>query len=668
MVTTAASAPRRLYRPANILRDYAYVLPGFALSLVAFALLVPLTVLSVGTLIIWIGAILLPMTLLVASGFAALSRARLRHWGVDLPPVRYAGIRPGFSGYLRRMADSRRWLDLAFETIVAFPLRIVTFVLAVTWSVGALAGVSYPAWGYLVPRDDMPTAGIILTALTGGDAPTSLTHSFLLDAGFTFVIGCAFLVTLPPVLRGLAHMDAAATAAALGGDRQPTRPAGTDGTTLPLDGETPLGNDTPLDGITPRGADTRDTDPAPVSPTGEGWAWIVAIAVSVVSIAVGWPVLSAVYAVPVAIAMLIAAAHAAALLLTVRHPGIGITVQTLAAVCSAAAASGAVGPPWPWPVMTIILQAFLVLIVALRTSWPWGVAAWAAPQAAVLLASVIFRLDVGARTNMIVSASITLGLLVVALIVAQLVLSREALQAERRTSADLSAHSRELDARNRIAQELHDVVAHSMSVISVQATTARYRLSDLDVETEREFDSIAESSRQALAEMRSLLAILRAPDEGRDAPLAPQPSLADIPALVEATRRSGAEVTLTQTPTDAPFTTNAPATTSTPATTNTSVPSSTALSAYRIVQEALSNAVRHSPGAPVDVTVTRGADALTLTIDNGPADEGHRHPAAPGAGLGLTGVRERVDALGGSVEAGARSDGGFRLRAVLPLR
>src|SRR5699024_4688644 len=108
----------------------------------------------------------------------------------------------------------------------------------------------------------------------------------------------------------------------------------------------------------------------------------------------------------------------------------------------------------------------------------------------------------GARTNTIVAASVTAGVLAVGIIIAQLISSRAALQAERRTSADLSAHSRELDARNRIAQELHDVVAHSMSVISVQATTARYRLDDMDAETEREFQSIAESSRQALSEMR----------------------------------------------------------------------------------------------------------------------------------------------------------------------
>lgn len=279
---------------------------------------------------------------------------------------------------------------------------------------------------------------------------------------------------------------------------------------------------------------------------------------------------------------------------------------------------------------------------------------------------------------MIIAGSVSAGVLVVGAVIRQLESNRTALRTERQATSELSARQYELQERNRIAQELHDVVAHSMSVISVQATTAEYRLPDVDPDTGREFASIADSSRRALSEMRGLLTVLRG---SGDAPLVPQPDLLDIAALVDSTRLSGAHITFMTEPrqlaagrdrasadsaSDTPSGTTPEATAAAAA-----VPPAVGLTAYRTVQEALSNAVRHSPGAAIDVRVMLMDDRIVLDVTNGnPAEAapGRPLPVAPGAGLGLAGIRERVGALGGSVEAGPRPDGGFSVRAQLPTR
>jgi signal transduction histidine kinase len=208
-----------------------------------------------------------------------------------------------------------------------------------------------------------------------------------------------------------------------------------------------------------------------------------------------------------------------------------------------------------------------------------------------------------------------------------------------------------LEERTRIARELHDVVAHHMSLIAVQAETAPYRLSGLPEEALAEFCSLSETARQSMTEMRRLLGVLR---EDRPARLAPQPQLADLPALVDATRRAGVAVEL-----------------SVPAGLDT-VPAGVALCAYRIAQESLSNASQHAPGARVTVRVDQDADAVQLRVANGPsapAGLGERERGRePGPGHGLTGMRERVALLGGSLAAGPSPDGGFEVSAVLPLR
>jgi signal transduction histidine kinase len=203
-----------------------------------------------------------------------------------------------------------------------------------------------------------------------------------------------------------------------------------------------------------------------------------------------------------------------------------------------------------------------------------------------------------------------------------------------------------LEERTRIARELHDVVAHHMSLIAVQAETAPYRLSDLPESARAEFGSLSGVAREALAEMRRLLGVLR---YDQPAGLAPQPQLSDLPALVDAARRAGVSVELAVPPAIG------------------DVPSGVALCAYRIVQESLSNASQHAPGAAVSVSVGHDGGVVLLRVANGPGGAARPAQGEPGSGHGLTGMRERVALLGGSLSAGPSAGGGFVVSAVLPL-
>ena len=211
---------------ARLGRDYAFVLPGFFISLFAFVLLVPLFTLSLGTAIIWIGVWLLPLVLLVATGFAELSRNRVRSWGGQLEQPRYRPGGTGVTGSLRYLRDPRRWLDLLFETLIAFPLRTLTFVASVTWTAGALGGTTYVLWGHYLPRGEQeyPLAAGMLEALTGGAIPDAVATSYAVESVFNFLVGVLFLLTLPAVMRGLALLDATTTAAALGAGLTPGYP------------------------------------------------------------------------------------------------------------------------------------------------------------------------------------------------------------------------------------------------------------------------------------------------------------------------------------------------------------------------------------------------------------------------------------------------------------
>jgi signal transduction histidine kinase len=209
-----------------------------------------------------------------------------------------------------------------------------------------------------------------------------------------------------------------------------------------------------------------------------------------------------------------------------------------------------------------------------------------------------------------------------------------------------------LEERARIARDLHDVVAHHLSLMAIQAGTAPYRVAGLPDPAREEFASLSQAARAALADMRSLLGVLRSDQPPERAP---QPRLADLPELAAAARRAGIDVELSMPDTRGP------------------VPHSAEMCLYRIVQEALSNAGRHAAGAAVTVNVSLDDGCLRLQVSNGPGTPAQHQPnghqAASGhPGHGLPGMRERVTLLGGTLTAGPAPGGGWAGSAVLPVR
>jgi signal transduction histidine kinase len=213
-----------------------------------------------------------------------------------------------------------------------------------------------------------------------------------------------------------------------------------------------------------------------------------------------------------------------------------------------------------------------------------------------------------------------------------------ALERERVEEARIAA----AEERARIARELHDVVAHSMSTIVLEAGAERVNLPEGQRSTDEALRSIERTGREALAEMRRLVGVLRSDD---DAPaLAPQPSLVHLDELAARVRRAGLPVELE--------TNGKPV----------ELPPGIDISAYRIVQEALTNVLKHAGEASARVRVTYGPRSLAIDV----SDDGRGGSPSDG-GHGLTGLRERVTVFGGEFEAGGREEGGFFVHAELPI-
>jgi signal transduction histidine kinase len=200
--------------------------------------------------------------------------------------------------------------------------------------------------------------------------------------------------------------------------------------------------------------------------------------------------------------------------------------------------------------------------------------------------------------------------------------------------------------RTRIAAELHDVVTHNVSVMVIQTGAAR-KVMDAEPELSKEaMLSVEASGRAALSELRHVMGLLSASDEGDERPdgLEPQPGLDRLDALVDRVRAAGVTVNVAVSAPPAPL------------------PPGVELTAYRVIQEALTNTIKHAVGATASVTVGYDGDWLEIEV----ADTGGTRGDASGAGRGLIGLRERLAVYGGTLEAGRRLPGGFRLVARLP--
>lgn len=324
---------------------------------------------------------------------------------------------------------------------------------------------------------------------------------------------------------------------------------------------------------------------------------------------------------------------------------------------------------YPGPAIGIVLTASAMFVMFGRLSWSaaavagWLIAVAACPLmlgrrpaiVAIMLTEVAVLLGtaglLGNATPWDATAAEALAVLA-AWGAGELLRARRQSAVEQAAVAarvrDLS--ERDVVARERasIARELHDVVAHHVSMIAVRSATAPYAVPGLPAEGQAAFAEIADEARAALTELRVVLGVLRSPD-GTRPDAVPQPRIADLDDLLARVAGAGTSATLAVSGQVRPL------------------PGSLELCCYRVVQEALTNAGRHAPGGQVRVRVGYDADAVRVLVQNDPPPV--RRPAAGpvAAGYGLTGLRERVAMLRGEFQAGPDGEGGFVVRATLPV-
>ncbi|RSM94479.1 two-component sensor histidine kinase [Nonomuraea sp. WAC 01424] len=297
---------------------------------------------------------------------------------------------------------------------------------------------------------------------------------------------------------------------------------------------------------------------------------------------------------------------------------------------------------FPWTGSGIALQAGVLFLLALRVRPRVAAEALTVTTLTAVLLVVLLpeANDPGSVLVALVADAVAV---MVGAGVRLLRTTRTRLEAQEELTAEERARRTLLEERGRIARELHDVVAHHMSVISIQAQVAPHLVDNPSPELRENLAGIRENAVEALTELRRVLGVLRAQDEPGDAP---QPTLDRLGELFDNVR--GAGVTLTAETDGEPR----------------PLSPGVELSAYRIVQEALSNAMRHAPGAPVAVRLAHRPGALAIRVVND-SPRG-RAPSTPGAGHGLLGMRERAAMLGGDVVAGPTPDGGYEVSVLLP--
>jgi signal transduction histidine kinase len=292
------------------------------------------------------------------------------------------------------------------------------------------------------------------------------------------------------------------------------------------------------------------------------------------------------------------------------------------------------------PVILAVAVAVFTAAIAGRRAVAWAaVLIW---LAAIGLLPRLLENDAAPSTPVMIALAGWMVVLVAAAEVVRFRREREVAALHTRLEEE---RRRASDERLRIARELHDVLAHSISVINVQAAVALHLIDERPEQARIGLTAIKDVSKDALGELRSVLAALRQPDEPSER--APAPSLANLDELVTRTAAGGLEVRTEI------------------AGSLERLPASVDLAAFRILQEALTNVIRHAGTSTASVRVVHDREMLVLEIE----DDGRGPPSNGGAGLGtgIQGMRERAAALGGAVEAGPRPGGGFTVLARLPL-
>ncbi|MFI6002301.1 sensor histidine kinase [Streptomyces sp. NPDC051366] len=299
---------------------------------------------------------------------------------------------------------------------------------------------------------------------------------------------------------------------------------------------------------------------------------------------------------------------------------------------------------WPWSPGAFACYFVTVTIAAMRTrpraaGWMW-----------VITLGIGLAIPVVLGRGEPVEIMPMAFLLAVSLLVVTVRNIRREAEQEVSAQQEVTAVERDrrtlLEERTTIARELHDVVAHHMSVVAIQAEAAPYRVKNPPPELEAAFVTIRENAVAALTELRRVLGVVRSADY--EAPDAPQPTLASLDGLLANVREAGLSVEKTVTGAVR------------------ELPPGVELSAYRIIQEALSNTLRHAPGATASVEVSYVLGGLGIRVVNAAAT-GDVRPSA-GAGHGITGMQERVAMLEGEMTAGATAAGGYEVAVFIPVR
>lgn len=371
---------------------------------------------------------------------------------------------------------------------------------------------------------------------------------------------------------------------------------------------------------------------------------------------------------PVAVLLL------AAILYSVAWPTSFLTHSVSAAVIPALAAAGtwpvATSIRWPWQSWLVVAVASAVCVpfrfnMEYQLGWPvaFHLAIAFTLAVVVLKGSDAAVIGAVAGTGVLMAlnpSEVRIGWLVgtfswtiVFLLIRWLVASRrdlasstESLRQEATRASEQSQLRVMAEERNRLARDLHDVVAHQMSMIVVQSQSAPYRLQGVTPAIHAEFDSLSDTAREALNQVRELLGVLRSDaEEGATTPVGAD----QIEPTLTAARRAGVDVTWTLDPATA------------------QIDETAGVVLQRVLQECLSNASRHAPGGKILVNLDIDGGWANLSVDNGPATDGAIVPPESSGGSGIQGMSARVRAVGGSFTALPAADGGFTVTAGVPV-
>ncbi|MXP20908.1 sensor histidine kinase [Gordonia sp. HNM0687] len=363
--------------------------------------------------------------------------------------------------------------------------------------------------------------------------------------------------------------------------------------------------------------------------------WFFLFAATVL-FAVSWPTLSLTHSIPAYAQPVVAAFASFPLAFAFSAPVAGWAVSVVSAQLIGLLVPTVNGWPWSIQVTHIISLVVLTFAACLRCPLRWIPVVW-------ISTSIVFVLGAPADARAGWAFGLAFGAVVIGLI-RILASSRRQLAASTEQKQVVESQKAILQERTRIARDLHDVVAHRMSVVVVMAQTARYRLADVSDEAAAEFEAIAVSARASLDEVRQMLGVLRTDGES---PAAPNPGLDDLPSLVGQTRLTGATVDLVD------------------SVVHEKISATAGVVIYRIVQESLANATRHAPGSSVEITVLPAHAGVTEVCARNTAPTAEP-VCLPGVGAGIVGMTERAAAVGGVLTAEPTADGGFQVRALIP--